>query len=221
MFGVQWQPQPDLRIGASYRSELHHDLKGDVDFTLDSAGVGAFLSSVSGAFVDTTGRSSVTLPAVAALGVAYDVSPELTVMAEYDYTWWSSFDELRVAFANPFQPDNFQTYDYKNTYFASLGLRYRPDKDWVFRTGVAFDQSPTRDATRDPRIPDNDRNWISFSAGYNITDHTAVEAGYARLMFPDGRINLYATTPGNEVRGDLVGITRSNCDVFTLQFTFR
>ena len=221
LVGALWQPQPDLRIGASYRSELRHDLKGDVDFTLDTAGVGAALSAFSGAFVDTQGRSKIALPAVAALGIAYDVTPQLSLMAEYDYTWWSSFDELRVAFSNPLQPVNFQTYDYKNTYFASVGLRYRPNEDWVLRTGVAFDQSPTRDATRDPRIPDNDRKWVSLSVGYKLSDHTEVEAGYARLMFPDGRINLSASTPGNEVRGDLVGITRANCDVFTIQLTFR
>lgn len=221
LVGALWQPRPDLRIGASYRSQLRHDLKGDVDFTLDSAGIGAALSGVSGAFVDTQGRSHVTLPAVASLGVAYDVTPELTLMAEYDYTWWDSFDELRVSFTNPFQPDSFQIYDYKNTYFASVGLRYRPTKDWVLRAGVAFDQSPTRDATRDPRIPDNDRNWVALSVGYNLSENTAIEAGYSRLMFPDGRINLYATTPGNDARGNLVGITRANSDVFTLQLTFR
>ncbi len=142
-------------------------------------------------------------------------------MAEFDYTWWSSFDELRVKFSNPLQPDNVQTYDYKNTYFASLGLRYRPDDKWVLRTGIAFDESPTRDATRDPRIPDGDRKWISLSAGYNLTDHTAIELGYARLMFPDAPINLFAATPGNEVRGNLVGETRSNCDVIALQVTLR
>jgi long-chain fatty acid transport protein len=219
--GALWQPQPDLRIGASYRSELHHDLKGDVDFTLDSAGVGAALSAFTGAFVDGQGRSSITLPAVAALGIAYDLTPELSLLAEYDYTWWSSFDELRVKFANPLQPDSFQTYDYKNTYFASVGLRYRPSPDWVLRTGVGFDQSPTRDATRDPRIPDNDRKWVALSVGYKLTDHIEIEAGYSRLMFPDGPINLFASTPGNEVRGDLAGVTRANSDVFTLQFTFR
>lgn len=220
-FGALWQPSPDVRVGASYRSELSHDFKGGVDFTLDSAGIGAILSGVSGAFVDTQGRSKVTLPAVAAFGAAYDITPNLTLMAEFDYTWWSSFEELRVAFSNPSQPDSFQTYDYKNTYFASLGLRYKPSEDWVLRAGVAFDQSPTRDATRDPRIPDNDRKWIAFSVGYWLSEGTAIEAGYSRLMFPDGRINLFASTPGNEARGNLIGITRANSDVFSVQLTFR
>jgi len=219
--GALWQPSPEVRVGASYRSELKHDVEGSVDFKLDTAGIGAILSGVSGAFVDAQGRSTITLPAVAALGAAYDVSPKLTLMAEFDYTWWSSFEELRVKFDNPFQADVYQTYNYKNTCFGSVGLRYRPSDDWVLRAGVAFDQSPTRDATRDPRIPDNDRKWIALSAGYWITENTAVEAGYSRLMFPDGRINLYASTPGNEVRGNLIGITRANSDVFSLQLTFR
>jgi long-chain fatty acid transport protein len=219
--GALWQPSVDLRLGASYRSELHHELEGNVDFTLDSAGIGTILSGATGAFVDTKGRAKVTLPAVASFGVAYDVTPQLSLMGEFDYTWWSSFDELRVKFANPFQPDNFQIYDYKNTYFASLGLRYRPSTDWVLRAGVAFDQSPTRDATRDPRIPDADRKWVAFSVGYRLTERSEIELGYARLMFPNEPIALFASTPGNDVRGNLIGTTSADADVITLQLTFR
>lgn len=219
--GALWQPSPDVRIGAAYRSELHHELDGNVDFTLDSAGIGAALASASGAFVDTKGRSKVTLPAVASTGIAYDVTRQLSLMAEFDYTWWSSFDELRIKFANPFQPDDFQTYDYNNTYFASLGLRYRPSAAWVLRAGIAFDQSPTRDATRDPRIPDADRKWIAFSVGYWLTDRSELELGYARLMFPTEPIALLASTPGNEVRGNLIGSTKADADVITLQLTFK
>ncbi len=219
--GVLWQPAPDVRIGAAYRSQLRHELKGNVDFTLDTAGVGATLAALTGAFVDTKGSSTVTLPAVASFGVAYDLTPQLSLLGEFDYTWWSSFRELRTHFANPFQPDDFQTYDYKNAYFASLGLRYRPSADWVLRTGVAFDQSPTRDATRDPRIPDADRKWIAFSVGYWLTQRSEIEVGYARLMFPKEPITLLASTPGNTVRGNLIGATEADADVITLQLTFR
>ncbi len=219
--GALWQPSADLRIGAAYRSELHHELEGNVDFTLDKAGIGAALSAVSGAFVDTKGRSKVTLPAVASFGIAYDLTPQFSLMGEFDYTWWSSFEELRTKFANPFQPDNFQIYDYKNTYFASLGMRYRPSTDWVLRAGVAFDQSPTRDATRDPRIPDADRKWLAFSVGYWLTQRSEIELGYARLMFPEEPIALFASTPGNAARGNLVGTTNADADVITLQLTFR
>jgi long-chain fatty acid transport protein len=219
--GALWQPRSDLRIGASYRSELHHELQGDVNFTLDTAGIGAILSGATGAFVDTTGRASVTLPAVASFGVAYDLTPKLSLMGEFDYTWWSSFDQLRIKFANPFQPDDFQIYDYKNTFFASLGARYRPDADWVLRAGVAFDQSPTRDTTRDPRVPDADRTWLALSVGYWLTAHDEIEIGYAHLFFPPEPISLSALTPGNEARGNLVGTTDADADVITLQFTFR
>jgi long-chain fatty acid transport protein len=219
--GALWQPVPEFRLGLSYRSELAHDFDGEVDFTLDSAGIGATLSALSGAFVDATGRAHVALPAVAAFGVAYDISPQFSLLAAADFTWWSSFEELRVEFDNPFQPDSFQTYDYKDTYFVSLGFRYRPSAEWVLRGGVAFDQSPTRDATRDPRIPDGDRRWVAASVGYWLTERSAVEVGYARLMFPDDPIALFAATPGNEARGNLIGKTQANCDVVTLQFTFR
>jgi hypothetical protein len=40
-------------------------------------------------------------------------------------------------------------------------------------------------------------------------------------MFPDEPILLSAATPGNEVRGNLVGRTDADADMISLQLTFR
>jgi long-chain fatty acid transport protein len=210
-----------LSLGASYRSKIEHTLEGKIDFSLDSAGVGAVLSAVSGAFVDTRGRTDLTLPAVASLGATLAISPEVSLLAEAGFTQWSELSELRVRFANPFQPDNVQLYDWKDSWLGAVGVRYQPDPDWTFRTGVAFDESPTRDGTRDPRIPDSDRTWIAFGVEHRLTDGVALNVGYARLMFPDEPIGLSATTPGNEARGNLVGRTDADADMISIQLTMR
>jgi long-chain fatty acid transport protein len=221
VFGALWKPTPAVSIGASYRSEIEHELEGDVDFVLDTAGTGAVLSGLTGAFVDTGASAGLTTPAVVSLGGAFDVSPQVTVMTELGFTMWSAFDELRIRFANPAQPDEVKAYDWKDTFFASAGLRYRPAPDWTFRTGVAFDQSPTQDATRDPRIPDADRTWLAFSARYDVSARTSVDFGYGHLFIPDEPITLTAVTPGNLARGNLIGHTDSAVDVVTVQVTFR
>lgn len=221
VLGALWKPAESVKIGAAYRSEVDHKLTGDVDFVLDSAGVGAVLAAVSGAFVDSAASTSLTTPAVASLGLAFDVDPQITLMGEVGHTWWSAFDELRIRFANPLQADVFQTYDWKNTWFASAGVRYKPDERWTLRAGVAFDQSPTKDATRDPRIPDADRTWLAFSAGYDVSDTMRIEAGYGHLFIPEEPIALTAAAPENLVRGNLIGTTDSAVDVFTIQLTFR
>lgn len=220
VLGALWKPAPAVSIGASYRSEVEHELEGDVDFILDTAGVGAALSA-SGAFVDMGASARLTTPAVVSLGGAFDVSPQVTVMTEFGFTMWSAFDELRIRFANPAQLDEVKAYDWKDTFFASAGLRYRPAPDWTLRAGVAFDQSPTQDATRDPRIPDADRTWLALSARYDISARTSIDLGYGHLFIPEEPIALAAATPGNLARGNLIGHTDSAVDVVTVQMTFR
>lgn len=220
VLGALWTPASVVSIGASYRSEIEHELEGDVDFVLDTAGVGAALSA-SGAFVDMAASARLTTPAVVSLGGAFDLDSQLTVMTEFGLTMWSSFDELRVRFASPAQLDEVTIYDWKDTFFASAGLRYRPDPDWTLRAGVAFDQSPTKDATRDPRIPDADRTWLALSARYDFGARTSIDVGYGHLFIPEEPIALTAASPENLARGNLIGSTDSAVDVVTVQLTFR
>jgi long-chain fatty acid transport protein len=219
--GALWSPTADLTFGAAYRSAVTHELAGDVDFALGTSGIGAILSGATGAFVDTKGRAKLTTPAVASLGASLAVTQQLSLLAEAGFTQWSAFETLRVGFSNPAQPDSFQTYDWKDTWLGAVGVRYQPQRDWIFRTGVAFDETPTRDRTRDPRIPDSSRTWIAFGVHHDLSDGVGLQLGYARLIFPEEPIGLSAATPGNEVRGNLTGRTDADADMITFQLTVR
>jgi long-chain fatty acid transport protein len=222
ILGVMWTPSKSFSAGAFYRSAVDHDLEGKVDFTLDTSGIGATLSGLTGgAFTDTRAHTDLTTPAVAQIGARWNLTDEFALLAEAGFTQWGEFQELRAHFDNPAQPDNFQIYDYKDTWLGAVGLRYQPQSDWIVRAGVAFDESPTRDGTRDPRIPDSDRTWIAFGVHYDISASTALQVGYARLMFPDEPIMLSAATAGNEIKGNLAGRTDADADVVSIQFTAR
>jgi long-chain fatty acid transport protein len=219
VLGALWSASPDVTLGASYRSEVHHKLEGDVDFVMDTAGVGSIVSGLSGAFVASDASTRLTTPDVVSLGVAVELTSSLTAMGEAGYTWWNAFDELRIKFTNPLQPDVVQTYDWKDAWFVSAGLKYRPDDQWTLRAGVAFDQSPTKDATRDPRIPDADRTWLAFSVRYDLDATTSLDVGYGHLFIPDEPIALNAAAPENLARGNLAGTTDSAVDVVTIALT--
>jgi len=161
------------------------------------------------------------LPAVAELGASLEITPKFSLLGEVGYTQWSELRELRVRFANPFQPDNVQLYDWKDTWLVALGARYQPCADWVIRAGVAFDESPTLDATRDPRIPDSDRTWLAFGVEHQLSESTWLQVGYARLMFPEEPIALFASTSGNEALGNLVGRTDADADMISIQLKVR
>ena len=48
----------------------------------------------------------------------------------------------------------------------------------MFRAGLAYDQSPVRDAQRTPRLPDNDRTWLAIGAQYRASPQLAFDVGY-------------------------------------------
>ncbi len=219
--GIIWKPDDRVAFGLAWRSGLKHELKGNVDFSLDTAGVGAALSSASGAFVDSTARTRLSLPSITSAGVAWKATDKLTLMGEVGYTDWGTIQELRVSFDNPLQPDNVQTYGWSGAWLYSIGARYDFDKEWTLRAGAAIDGSPARDATRDPRIPDATRTWLSASIEHHLSASTSIQLGYAKLMFPEEPINLSAATPGNELRGNLRGTTDSDADMISIQLTMR
>lgn len=219
--GLLWKPDDRLALGLAWRSGIRHDLRGDVDFSLDTAGVGAALSGASGAFIDSKARTQLSLPYVASAGLSWQATAKLTLLGEVAFTDWSSIDELRISFSNPSQPDSFQGYDWSGAWLYAAGARYNLDDDWTLRAGAAIDGSPARNATRDPRIPDASRTWLSASVEHRITPSTSIQFGYARLMFPEEPINLSASRSGNELRGNLVGKTDADADMVSIQVTVR
>ncbi|BCQ61989.1 hypothetical protein PBOI14_37390 [Pseudomonas sp. Boi14] len=89
-----------------------------------------------------------------------------TLGASMLWTQWSSFKDLTLK-----SDGNTLVsipYKYKDTMMYSLGGDYRFTDQLTLRAGVAYDQTPTRNSTRDPRIPDNDRWFTSLGFGYDI-----------------------------------------------------
>lgn len=130
-----------LTVGLSYRSSIRHDLRGPLTFTLDSAGVGATIRSLTGLFTNTRSTTPVTMPDTASFGARQDFSDRWTGLLEVDWTGWSHVGELSVMAANPLQPADVTALHWHDAWFGSVGAEYRADPRWTFRGGVAFDHS--------------------------------------------------------------------------------
>lgn len=219
--GLTATPLAGTRIGLAYRSRVDHGLRGDGDFTLDGAGVGAALQAATGAFSDTGIRADVTTPQIVSLGLSHDLTPELTALAELQWTGWSSFESLVIRFDNPAQANDVTEERWQDSWFAALGLSYRPTTDWTLRAGVAYDESPVPDDTRTPRIPDADRTWLSLGAGFDPASWLHLDASYAHLFMPAERIRLSANDRGSTFRGNLNARTDTSVHVFALGGTVR
>jgi len=211
----------DLTLGLSYHSAIQHDLRGPLTFKLDDTGIGATIRALTGLFTDTHNKTRLTMPDMVLFGARLDLSDRWTGLLEADWTNWSRVHELSVVAANPLQPDDVTTTSWHNALFGSLGLEYRVDPRWMLRDGVAYDQSPVPDATREPRIPDADRIWLSTGVSYRWSDKTDIKLTASRLYNLKTDVALNPTQTGNALRGTLKGSTSSFVDVLGLQFTFR
>ncbi len=222
IIGAMYQVTDSTRLGLAYRSPVRHKLEGDGQFFLDSAGIGATLSASSGAFVDTGATAEITLPETVSFGIHHDINEQWAVMVEVAWTNWTRFDELTVKFDNPAQEDSVTIEDWDDSWFIALGGSYRPTPEWTIKAGIAFDQSPIPNSTRTPRIPGEDRYWLSAGVSYQPLDWLKVSAAYTHIFMPSASIDLLATDIGNEARGNLSGDYEDNAiDIFVLQASIR
>ena len=206
--GLLWKATPNDNIGINFHSQIDHTIEGDGRFKVPSN----VLPLLGGAFVNSDGKADFNTPAFATLSWWHTVDQTISFGADLGYTHWSSFDKLEVRYANPVQPESLSIFDWKNSWFASLGGDYRLDPNWTIRAGVAYDQTPTKDSTRDPRIPDGSRTWLSVGLGYKVSDDLKFEAGYVHLFVDDGTVNhvsaTFSTLVGHfESSGNLLAIS--------------
>jgi long-chain fatty acid transport protein len=212
--GATVEPMPGLRAGIAYRSQVTHELKGRANFTVPTAA--SVLTAGGTVFQDSDVRGRITLPETVGAGIAYDISPKLTVMADAVWTHWSRFKELRFKFDNPLQPDAVTPEDWNDTWFFALGATYRHDERWTFRFGVAFDKSPIDDDFRTPRIPDQDRRWVALGIGYKLNDSFNVDLGYTHIFVDKASINNTDSSAHL-----LVGDYKSHIDILSVNATLR
>jgi long-chain fatty acid transport protein len=201
--GVIVEPRPGTRVGVAFQSEIQHELDGDIDFTGDTTGIANVLRGATGAFVDSDASLKVNTPASLSFGVHQDVTDTLAVMAEAQWTNWSTFDQLTIKFDNPAQPDSVTEEEWRDSWFFAVGTTWKPDPSWTLRAGLAFDQSPVRDRSRTPRIPDENRYWLSLGAGWQPLPWLGLDAAFTYIALEDSEVDLSAGDTGNTFRGDL------------------
>lgn len=219
-FGLLYEPWAGTRFGASFRSSIDHNLKGDAQFTYGDS-IGQVIAARSGAFVDSKASARLTTPWTAGFGFQQRLDDAWAVMGSVERTGWSSFDELRIKFQNPNQPDSVTDESWNDTWFGALGVAWRPAEAWRLTGGVAWDQSPVPGKKRTPRIPAENRTWLAIGVGWMPWSNVSVDFGYAHLFSGDADIELTAAEKGNTFRGNLSGTVETAIDIVSLQARWR
>ncbi len=203
-FGFLLKPTDSTRIGLGFRSATKHTLKGKSRTTsastagLPAAAVAGFNAVTAALNGKITGK--LTTPETVTLGFRQQVTDQLSLSGGIEWANWSRFKELKIAINTG--ATSTTTENWKDSWFFSLGGEYRFNEYATLRMGAAYEISSVPDATRTPRLPDNDRIWLSIGGGYKIADWLSLNAGFTHIFVQDGKVNL--TAAGNDVnRGAL------------------
>jgi long-chain fatty acid transport protein len=207
--GALAEVSPGTRLGASYRSQISHRIEGTAMFTVPGP------LAANPQFQATPAQADLKTPDVVSLAASHQIAPPLTLLAEVQWTNWSVVKNLRIE-----RPDGSALSDqpeqWHGTWFGSIGATWRPDPNWTFRGGFAFDPTPIRNQFRTARLPDSDRYWLAFGFGYRWTPDLRFDAAYAHIFAASPPISEMSPT------GDvLAGRYSNHIDIVSLSATLR
>jgi len=201
--GGFWRLTPNDKFALNYRSKISHKLSGTGNFTT-TPGYDLLLSNpaLAGAippFSHTTGTANFTTPAVISASYWHQAE-KFGFGIDMAYTKWDVFKELRVKYGNA-QPDTAEEFNWRNTYYVSVGGDYYLNDKLTLRAGVAVDSSPTYNEVRDVRVPDSTRKLASVGLGYKASEHFEINASYAHIFVNNAHINSTSST-GDTITGN-------------------
>ncbi len=227
--GVAWDATPQLRLGVGYRSEMKYSATGNVDFNNPTvtvppgtpaqlAGTIAALSAGvnSQALYGRGVSSDITIPQIANFSMLYRINPQWEVMADAQFTGWSSITELKFVTSAP-PPLAATPLNWDDSWRFAVGTTYRYNDQWKARFGVAFDQTPV---TNDPtvRLPDSDRWWLAIGGEYKWTPNFKFDAGFVYIFADSPNFNQ---NQGSTAANGLVnGSYDVSTTIFSLQATY-
>ncbi|GLH72295.1 putative outer membrane protein [Geothrix limicola] len=229
--GFTYEPSQDFRLGLAYQAAMTMTLKGDATFQIPTSIPATDLAALNAAGLrNGKGQADLALPATASLGFDWKATPTFSLQGELARTTWSRFKELRVKFDTGLA-DSITDESWNDTTFVSVGGTWKLNQEWTLRGGLAFDKSAVDDAHRTPRIPDNDRKWVSLGMSYAFSKKVAIDVGYSHLFISDGKVELNSGTGtnlnallanDNLTRGNLNGTIKADINILgaQLRYTF-
>ena len=218
-FGVLVQATDTTRVGLTYHSKVKYKIEGHTDISAGANSPSAFLKS---------NRYDASLKIETPESVDFSVTQQLTdawtLYAGSTWTRWSRLKDITVnndgvtaAQGGALSPALFGTIteeqNWHDTWAYAIGTSYQLNKQWVLRTGLSFDQSPTNNTDRSPRIPTGDRTIFSLGAGYNVTDDLTIDVAYSYLkeeavkVDRSNLVDSYSAKYENSANGFGLGLT--------------
>ena len=148
LLGARWAPVPQFSIGAAYRQGVALRASGPIDLRAGSIRANDPLD-----FVDTFSVDEV------AIGLAFQLSPELSLSTDMTWANWSAFRSTR---------DRIPTPGFHDTVSLRAGAEYVVDRWAAIRLGYAFEPTPVPAQVALSSYLDADRHVLTGGFGVDL-----------------------------------------------------
>lgn len=186
--GILVQATDTTSVGLTYHSKVTYKVEGHTDVT---PGVGVPSAILPGGRYDA--KLNIDTPESVDFSVTQKMNDAWKLYAGATWTRWSRLEDLTVrnsGITPVSRRDATQALvgtiaeeqNWHDTWAYAVGTSYQLNKQWVMRTGLSFDQSPTNNENRSPRISTGDRTIFSLGAGYSPTEDITIDVAYSYLQ---------------------------------------
>ncbi|HXV10441.1 MAG TPA: outer membrane protein transport protein [Burkholderiales bacterium] len=207
--GLMVQAAPTTRIGVSYRSSIKFELEGTATFSAAPA-------------INSDIKADLRVPDSVSFSLFHQAGPNWELMGDITWTKWSTVQQLMVVrttnTAAPAIPS--LPFQWDDTFRYGIGANYKMNAQTKLRFGVAYDETPTNDQTRTPRLPDQDRTWVAFGVQYKPSKAGTLEVGYAHEFIRDANVNVPPPGGATPCTGTcLRGSYDNKVDILSVQYS--
>lgn len=178
--GAMFQILPQTRVGITYRSTITLDLDGHFE------GLGRKIPT----------SAPIKLPDTISVAISHMFTDRLQFLADFTWTGWSSIPALTVQSRINGATLVNEGLGFKDSFRVGFGTQYQYNDGLRLKAGVAYDQSPIRNAMdRTVRLPDSDRTMLAVGFNQKIGQRTSIDVGYIHVFFDKTEIDRPTSNP--------------------------
>ena len=216
--GFLYKLNDQTTIGLTYRSEIKHDLEGDV--TLQ--GLNGLTAAVfGGTEYEVDASLEISIPDTLTLGVAYQITTETSVELDLELARWSRIEQFHVKYKGEQDPTRLSILnagnpvekDWDDTLNIALGIEHQLNTKNSIYFGSRYRPSPIPEENFDPSLPSCD--LFDILGGFSIeNDNSRWDFGIAYVWGLERDIsNTVGNDNGTSINGEY------SMDVFVIGAT--
>ncbi|MPW28932.1 hypothetical protein F9L16_07950 [Agarivorans sp. B2Z047] len=192
----------DNRIGFTYRSELNHDMDGDISSDNRSSS-----SSIN-----------IIMPAVAIVSGYHQLESKPALLWSLGWSDFSKVSETAISLANR---EAGIAREWQDTFSASVGMHYPLNQQWRLESGVYYETSPQDDPSLQyPDVPTGELWKLGLGASYKINQNWRMQMYYEYYYGGTPSID-YTLFEGSAAESSLKGDYEAAVHFFGVLFNYQ